>query len=385
VQEIAAALDALRTGDFQSRWDAAKQLEASGEAILSPLLTLLQESNADVEIQWFGAKILGSLGHPDAICALGQLLEQSDDEDVRSIAAQGLAELGPDAIDCLASYLKDPQRQMVVLRALTKIHRPEVVPLLLELAQAESAEARSLVFEALDQFIDPRIMKALLIGLTDRSPDVRKTAIASLAVRTQEYPPEDLVGHLIHCLEDTELSVVAQAAKALGRLGTDRGAIALIQKSGEPNLDPLLQKTFIQSLGWINSAVAQEGLIEIWEKLALKIPLPESLLQEILNSVISCAGSAEWVLGLVRLPLLQQSPTLRARAMLTLGRIGSTALLPVLTERLEDPDYMVRLHVVAALKQVDPNLAHAAIEQRLRDEDVSPQLAQGLVIALREW
>jgi HEAT repeat protein len=71
--------------------------------------------------------------------------------------------------------------------------------------------------------------------------------------------------------------------------------------------------------------------------------------------------------------------------MLTLGRIGSTALLPVLTERLEDPDYMVRLHVVAALKQVDSNLAHATIEQRLRDEDVSPQLAQGLVIALREW
>ena len=300
------------------------------------------------------------------------------------MAAQGLADLGADAIDCLAQYLKDPSRQMMVLRALTQIHRPEVVPLLLEVTQAESADVRSLVFEALDQFIDPRIIGALLAGLRDVSPDVRQVAIASLAVRTQEYPPEDLVEHLIPCLADANLGVVIQAARALGRLGMDRGAIALIQKCGEPKADPALQQALIQALGWTGSAVAQAGLMEIWQTLVQTIPLPELLLQEILSS-ISDPSAAEWVLGVVRSPILQQSPTLRAKAMLTLGQIGSPGLFPLLIECLDDPDISVRLHIVAALKHIDASLAYAAVQQRLKDGEIGDRLGEGLAIALREW
>jgi HEAT repeat protein len=385
VQEIAAALDALRTGDFESRWEAAKQLEEGGEAVMPPLLKLLQESDTDAELQWFIAKILGALGHQDVIFALAQLLDRSEDEEVQLMAAQGLAKLGPDAIDYLSQSLQDPQRQMMSLRALTQIHRPEVVPLLLEVTSADSAEVRSLVFEALDRFLDPRIVEALLAGLNDASPEVRKTAIASLAVRTQEYPLADLVEHLIPCLEDCDLGVVAQAARAIGQLGTDRGAIALTQKYCEPNRDPALQKSLIQSLGWIGSPAAQAGLMKIWQNLVQQTPLPELLLQEVLSSTANCAGSAEWVMDVMRSPILQQSPTLRARAMLALGRIGSPAMLSQLIEYLGDSDYTVRLHVVAALKQIDPDLAHATMEKRLKEANIAPQLSEGLAIALREW
>jgi HEAT repeat protein len=385
VQEIVAALDALRTGDFQARWDVAKQLERYGEAIMPPLLGLLQESQADAELQWFIAKILGSLSHPEAMFALGKLLECSEDEEVRSIAAQGLANLGPDAIALLSPCLKDPERQRMALQALVQIHRPEVVPLLLDLANADSAEVRTLAFEALDQFLDPRIVEALLVGLNDASPAVRKTAIASLAVRTPEYPAEDLVGHLIPCLEDADLGVAIQAARALGRLGTERGAIALLQKSHEQNLAPILQKTLIQALGWIGSPVALEGLKTIWQKVAPQKPLPELILQEVLSSVPTSAESAEWISELVQSNILGSSGTLRSRAMLTLGRIGSPAILPLMIESLKDSDYTVRLHVVAALKQIDADLAYASIKQRLQDENISPQLAQGLAITLQEW
>ena len=385
MQEIATALDALKMGDFQSRWDTAKQLEGCGEMIVSPLLNLLKASEADPELQWFIAKILASLRHPDAILALGQLLEHSKDEDVRLIAAQGLAEMGTDAIAQLSGALKDPTLQMTALRALTQMHRPEVVSLLLEVSQTGSAEARSLAFEALDQFIDPRISPVLLQGLTDGNPEVRQAVIASLAVRTQDNSTIDLVERLIPALNDADFGVVTQAAKALGRLGTDRGAIALTQKCSEPNLDPILQQTLIQALGWIGSAAALEGLMETWQKLAVQTPLPELLMQEILSSAASFSEAADWLLELVRSPILQQSPKLRARAMLSLGRIGSPALLPLLVERLEDPDYIVRLHVLAALKQIDAALAYPAIQQRMADDDITPQLAEGLAIALREW
>jgi HEAT repeat protein len=385
VQEIVAALDALRTGDFQARWDAAKQLEEYGEAVIPPLLLLLQESEADAELQWFIAKILGSLSHPEAIVALGQLLERSEDEEVRLMASQGLANLGPDAIDLLAQFLQDPQRQRMAIQALTQIHRPEVVPLLIEAANTNSAEVRSLIFEALDRFLDPRIVDVLLVGLNDDSPEVQKTAIASLAVRTPEYPAEDLVEYLIPCLEDSDLGVAIQAAKALGRLRTERGAIALIQKSHEPNLDPILQKTLIQALGWIGSSVALKGLRTIWQKVAPQKPLPELILQEVLSSVPTSAESTEWISELVQSNILGSSPTLMSRAMMTLGRIGSPAILPLMIESLKDSDYTVRLHVVAALKQIDADLAYASIKQRLQDENISPQLAEGLAIALQEW
>jgi HEAT repeat protein len=385
VQKIAAALDALKMGDFQSRWDIAKQLEHCGEVIVSPLLNLLQSSESDAELQWFIAKIFASLRHSDAILALGQLLEHSEDEDVRLMAAQGLAEMGTDAIAQLTDALKDPIRQMTALRALTQMHQPEVVPLLLETAQTGSAEARSLAFEALDQFIDPRIGAVLLDGLTDVSAEVRKAAIASLAVRTQDNSTIDLVEQLIPCLGDADVGVVAQTAKAIGRLGTDKGAIALTQKCSEPNLDSTLQQTLVQALGWIGSSTALEGLIEIWQMLSLQTPLPELLMQEILSSAVRFSEAAEWLLGLMRSPVLQQSPKLRARAVLSLGRIGSPALLPLLVERLEDPDYIVRLHVLAALKQIDSALAYTALQQRRADENNTPQLAEGLAIALREW
>ncbi len=385
MQEIAAALDALKMDDFQSRWDTAKQLEDCGEEIVSPLLNLLKASETDPELQWFIAKILASLRHPDATLALGQLLEHSEDEDIRLIAAQGLAEMGTDAIVQLSGALKDPLRQMTALQALTQIHQPEVVPLLLEVSQTGSAEARSLAFEALDQFIDPRISPVLLEGLTDVSAEVRKAAIASLAVRTQENTAIDLVEHLIPALNDADLSVATQAAKAIGRLGTDLGAITLTQKCTEPNLDVTLQQTLIQALGWIGSAAALEGLMEIWQTLAQQTSFPELLMQEIMSSAAHYSEAAEWLLELVRSPLLQQLPKLRANAVLSIGRVGLPALLPHLIERLEDPDYSVRLHVVAALKQIDSELSHTAIEQRIREENITPPLAEGLEIALREW
>jgi HEAT repeat protein len=389
VQEIAAMLDALRIGDFQVRWDVAKQLEAYGEDVVSSLMKLLKESEHDFEIQWFIAKILGSLRHSDAVLPLSQLLE-SEDEDVRLMAAQGLAELGPKVIAQLSVCIKDPSRQMMALQALAQIQRPEVVPLLLEIAQTGLAPVRSLAFQALDQFNAPAIFDALLGALTDDSPEVRKTVIASLCVRTQHHSKTELVERLIPCLEDADVRVASQAGKALMRLGSDRGAIALIQKCCEPNLDLELQYALIQSLGWMESPVALEGLLKIWHRLAQQTPMPERLMQAILSGVAGCSEAEVWVHELMRSgtelsPVLWQSSTLRARAMLTLGRIGSPTLIPMLIERFEDPDYTVRLHVVAALKQIDPNLAHALMEQRLKDANSDLPIAQGLAIALQEW
>ncbi|WP_404790406.1 HEAT repeat domain-containing protein [Altericista sp. CCNU0014] len=391
MKERAAALDALRVGDFQTRWDAAKQLETYGEAIVDPLLALLEAAEADAELQWFIAKILGSLGHPDAAVALGLLLERSEDEDVREMAAQGLAALGPSAIDRLSKCLEDPCRQMMALQALTQIDRPEVVPLLLEVAQTGSDRGRARAFEALDRFADPRIGPVRWRALSDPSPEVRKTAIAGLAACTLEQSTADLVERLLPSLEDADFEVAAQTARALGRLATDRAAIALLEKCRAPSTSVQLQQILIQALGWIGSLTAIQGLLDLWHRLAQQSPLPERLLLEILNGlsgpveIAERAEIAERVVELIRSPVLQESPALRARAVLALGKIAKPTALPALVDLFEDPDYTVRLHLVAALKQIAPELAYSAIQQRIEAGDAAPQMAEGLAIALREW
>jgi HEAT repeat protein len=391
VREIAAALDTLRSGDFQVRWDAAKQLENCGDEVVAPLLALLKESEFDAELQWFIAQILGSLEHPEVILALGQLLERSEDEEVRLKAAQSLAGLGGSAFAQLSTCLKDPHRQMMAVRALTQIDRPEVVPLLLEAAQTGTAEVRSIAFEALDPFVDPRILGVLWDGLTDPSPEVRKAAIAALATRTQDCPAEDLVQQLIPYLEDADLTVAAQAARSLGRLATEGGAIALARKGCESTLDPTLQETIIQALGWIGSLTAIDGLMKIWQALAQQVPLPERRMQNVLTSFAGITGAGErsraveQVMELVRSPVLQQVKTLRAQAVLSLGRLADAAMLQCLVNLLEDPDYVVQLHVVAALKQIDAALAYEIIRQRRSETDITDELGKGLAIALQEW
>jgi HEAT repeat protein len=391
VKEIAAALDVLRVGDFQARWDMAKQLESSDEAIIPPLLALLKQSAPDAELQWFIAKILSALGHPDAAVALGQLLNTSEDEDVRTMAAQGLAALGPRAIDRLSECLKDPDRQTMALRALVQIHQPEVVPLLLEVARTESSLARSLALEALDRFSDPRIVPVLLDALTDESAEVRKTAIAGLAIPSADWSATELAERLIPSLEDPDLEVAAQSARVLGRLATENAAIALTRKCCAPTTPAPLRPSLIQSLGWIGSLTATQGLVEIWLRLAQQSPLPELLLQDILIGVSNIPGAAEQaeiaaqVLEWVRSPVLQQADALRARAVLTLGKLAAPSILPMLIPLFEDPNYTVRLHLIAALKQIAPERAYDAIQQRIKDGNVSPQLAEGLEIALREW
>jgi HEAT repeat protein len=390
VKDIAAALDVLRVGDFQARWDIAKQLESSDEAIIPPLLALLKQSAPDAELQWFIAKILGALGHPDAAVALGQLLD-AEDEDVRTMAAQGLAALGSRAIDRLSECLNDPDRQTMALRALVQINQPEVLPLLLEVARTESAMTRSLALEALDRFSDPRIVPVLLDALTDASAEVRKTAIAGLSIPTKEWSATDLAERLIPSLEDPDLDVAAQAAQALGRLATETAAIALTRKCCAPATLSPLQQPLIQSLGWIGSLTASQGLLEIWRRLAQQSPIPELFLQDILIGLSNITGAAEQaeiaeqLIEWVRSPVLQQADALRARAILSLGKLAAPSMLPMLIPLFEDPNYTVRLHLIAALKQIAPAQAYDAIQQRIKDGNVPPQLAAGLAIALREW
>ncbi|NJM95206.1 MAG: HEAT repeat domain-containing protein [Acaryochloridaceae cyanobacterium CSU_5_19] len=99
VDQLEIAFFELEQGDFQTRWDATKQILAWGETALPKLLHLLQESDEDWELQWFIALTLGQFQHPDALQTLVNLLGHAGDPEVSQMASQILAQMGSQAID----------------------------------------------------------------------------------------------------------------------------------------------------------------------------------------------------------------------------------------------------------------------------------------------
>ncbi len=364
---------------------------AFGEDALLPLLDLLEQSQEDHELQWFLAKILGSFHCPEAVLALVKLLETSADEDLSDRAAQSLAGMGTDAVTALAQCLEDPIRRLIAVKALTQIEQPEAVPFLLAAFLTVPSNLRVLILKALDRFQDSAIPTALLQGLKDSSPKVRKVAIAGFASRSETHSVDERVQVIAPFLNDLATEVADQAARALGRLGAEVAAIALSQKCCDPHSPPALQPTLIQALGQIGSKPALDGLIQIWKILSQQTPLPEPLLQEVLASlsrVVNPEGqleAAERVLEFLRSPILQDTASLQCKAVSCLGRLAQPSQIPEIVNLLANPNYGVRLHTIAALKQISAAAAYQEIQRRYKEKEIPPELAEGLAIALREW
>jgi HEAT repeat protein len=399
VRTLDSALIALRNGDFQARWDIAREIPCFGEQAVPLLVALIDDAETDEELTWFIVKILGTFNRPEAVLALVECLDPYKPEDLNEIAAQMLAGMGVDALDPLALLLEDPSRQTLAVKAIAQIDHPNALPLLLKAwSQVPGTESRQFILEALAKFqdpatqdptVDPAILPIFLQGLQDENPAVRTAAIAGLSSRRGSSSQEHLVEHIIPCLQDQTLDVADQAARTLGRLATDTAAIALSAKCCKLGTPPALRQTLIQALGWIGSSRALDGLMQVWQELSQYPVLPEPLLKEVLASLSRTATvrseAARKIVSLLRSPILQASISLKSTAAFSLGRLAQEETLSDLIELLAESDYALRLQVIAALKQISPERAYREIQRRAEDPSTRTNLAAGLAIALQEW
>ncbi|MBD0395330.1 MAG: HEAT repeat domain-containing protein, partial [Microcoleus sp. C1-bin4] len=70
---------------------------------------------------------------------------------------------------------------------------------------------------------------------------------------------------------------------------------------------------------------------------------------------------------------------------LGLGQLGDMRALDVLIQLLADADTSVRLHCMAALKQLGAAKGRRQLESLVKQESLEPRLKQGIAIALQEW
>lgn len=396
MNDLVSVLSELEQGDFQSRWETAKQIPDFGESAIASLVDLLHKSSTDLELQWFVARILGQFDHADAVIALVHLLQNTEDEDIAEIAAQTLAQISPQAIDTLAPLLADPQLRALVVPALAQMQDAAIVPLLLPVATDADATVRAIVLETLGRFHDPRIVLALLQGLTDGNAEVRRVAISSTSYRSQLFTEsdDDPVTLIAPLLNDVNLQVCQTAALALGRLATDAATQALRTAVSAHPIPVPLKLTIIQALGQIGSHKSVQVLQKLWPYTTSSFRVIDDTDQTVAEAIvkaltINCQTDVQKAAAQTLMYCLHRQPspdpTLNKTIANALGQLGDIEAIPELIWLLGIPDMGIRLHAIAALKQIAPELAYTRLQALAEDDSVVEDVRDGVAIALQEW
>lgn len=392
-QILLLTLDVLAAGDFQDRWQVAKVFPQLGKSVVAPLIEILQDQAADWELRWFVARILGDIHAPEVVMALVNLLQATEDEELRAAAAAALASQGSSAIQVLDTLLQSETKatRVLAVQALSQIRRPQTIASLLRAVDDPEAAVRAMAVEALSSFHDQRVPPVLVKALADPAARVRQMAVIGLGLRSDLLQELGLVNLLAPLLWDLNLDVCQQAAIALGRLGTPAAADVLFRalespQGGQPSrlLTPIpLQVAIVRALGW---QPTPESLGYLQQALSFTPPPVRLEVVRVMGRLSSpdlLSSAAASLRSL--LPVLPADPELKQAIALSLGELADLQSIPALIQLLADPDLGVRLHAIAALKKLDAETALAQLQVLSQQDDLSPELRQGIAVALREW
>lgn len=383
-QLLDLAIEVLVSGDFHDRWDIAKVFPKLGESAITPLLEIMEDEDAEEELRWYAARILGEFNHPSVIVGLVELLKTSDDEELTAMAAAALGNIGSMAVAALTELLAEENTRLLAVRSLSHIRRSETIaPLLSVVADSQSA-IRTAAIEALSSFHSSQIPPILLNALDDTAASVRREAVVGLSFRPDLREELDLVNRLLPRLYDFNLDVCTSAAIALGRLGTDNGANALYQVLQSPHTPLPLQTEIVRALGRVGTTTSLEYLYSC---------LNQQLSVTVWQEIVTVLGRVEQPelktkAAQILIVMMKSSHTdesVKSAIALSLGQLGKMQAIEPLIQLLADTDAGVRLHAIAALKQLAPELAYQQLEQLAINTTIAPNLKQGVAIALAEW
>ena len=379
-------LSMLEMGDFQQRWEITKVLTRLGNIAIPSLIEILEDEDAEEELRWYAARTLGEFQHPEAIAPLVELLKTDEDEELKAIAATALGQMGSVAITSLTELLADEDTRLLAVRSLSCIPQTETITPLLSVVQDPQATIRTAAIEALSSFHDERVPPVLLNALDDIAATVRRAAILGLGFRPDLREALDLVTRLQPKLYDFNIDVCCAAAVSLSRMGCDEATQQLFKLLISPHTPLPLQLETIRALVWVGTLSSLEYL-----QTAFNQSTSEALWQEIVT-VLGRVQKPQSTLAVeILLQILRsQHPAIeianvKSAIALSLGQLGEMQAIEPLISLLADPNTSVRLHAIAALKNLDGEATYQQLQQLAKNTALTPDLQQGIAIALAEW
>ncbi|MEA5626908.1 HEAT repeat domain-containing protein [Nostoc sp. UHCC 0251] len=383
---LTLAFSILEVGDFQQRWEITKVLIQLKDIAIPPLIEILEDEDAEEELRWYAARTLGEFQHPDAIAPLVELLKTDEDEELKAIAATALGQMGTVAIAALSELLLNEDTRLLAVRSLSCIPQTETITPLLSVVQDSQAAIRTAAIEALSSFHDERVPPVLLNALDDIAATVRRAAVLGLGFRPDLREALNLVTRLQPKLYDFNLDVCCAAAVSLSRMGCDDAAQQLFKVLISPHTPLPLQLETIRALVWVGTPSSLEYL-----QTAFNQSTSETLWQEIVTVLgrvqkPQTTQAAEILLQILR----SQHPAteianVKSAIALSLGQLGEMQAIEPLISLLADSNASVRLHAIAALRNLDNEATYQQLQQLANNTALTPDLQQGIAIALAEW
>ncbi|MBV6621954.1 MAG: HEAT repeat domain-containing protein [Rivularia sp. (in: Bacteria)] len=353
-QAVAMALQILQVGDFQARWDIAKIFPKIGKPAIAPLLEILEDESAELEMRWFALRILGEFNEPQIVLSLVKLLEKTQEEELAIASAQTLAKIGQPAISSLVELLKEEKSRLLAVKSLAQIRRSDVIEPLLSVVNDAVAEVRATAIEALGSFHHKHLMPVFIQALQDTSFSVRKEAVIALKVRDYLKEEFDLVNHLQPLLYDFDSQVCQQAILAMGCMKDEAAMKALSDVLNFKNFPLFLKQEAVRALNWSSSFLALDYLKEVLYSSDI------ALAQEIIT-VLGRQESIEFKSYVTEIlidflnskqEITHQSQIKQVLAT-SLGELGDLRALTHLEKLGDDDDSKVRLYAKAAVKKLD--------------------------------
>ncbi|HEY9807854.1 MAG TPA: HEAT repeat domain-containing protein [Halomicronema sp.] len=384
------ALQILENGDFQERWEIAKIIPNFGTNSLETLIEIIQDEDCDTELRWFASRILAEFNCPQVIETLVNVLKTSQEAELNAMAANALANMGTEAIEALTGLLSDEESRLFAVKSLTQIRHPQIIEPLLKIVKDPHPDIRSLAIEALYSFHDISSIPVLIEALNDPSAIVRKEATIGIGLCLDLITPEESVKLLKNRLWDFNLDVCREAASALAKIKTPAAAEALFDILKSPSTPEILQIEIVRSLGWMATPEALEYLAQTLFSETQKTSCQPTLTKEIIavlgriqnpNLSPQIAKTLSQTLH-SKSPLLQNS-TIKSTLALALGQLKNKNALQSIINLLSDSDESVRLHAIAAIKQIIGPSTTKTLEL-LTQKPLNPAFHQEIILALQE-
>ncbi|BAU66955.1 PBS lyase HEAT domain protein repeat-containing protein [Stanieria sp. NIES-3757] len=351
---IQLALAVLFYGDFQLRWEVTKIFVGIGTSVIEPLIKVLEDESNDIEIRWFVCRILAEFNHPKIIFALIKLLQHSEEE-LALIATEALAQIGVAAIESLTNLLNHPEYRLLVVTALAQIRHPDTIPALLQVVKDSQPSLRAIAIEALSSFHDRRIPPVLIEALQDTNATVRKEAVIGLGFRSDLCQELNLVEIVTPLLYDFNLEVCRYAALTLAKMTSesDRAVEALNQVLISKVTPTNLKLDLVKALSWSETELA---LIYLEQSLLRENQLIQSEIINLLGRITKPSlkpQAVQILLNFWQATSKQKiSNQLKQNLATSLGELRNDQAFIMLNELAADPEQIVKLHAIAALKKI---------------------------------
>lgn len=350
---LGMAIQLMRVGDFQTRWDVAKIFPQIGTKAIVPLIEILEDESADLEMRWFALGILGEFNQPEIVISLVKLLEETQEEELAIAAAQTLAKIGESAITALVELLKDQKTRLLAVKSLAQIRRSEVIEPLKSVVDDSIASVRFTAIEALSSFHYQHLIPVFIKALQDTSFSVRKEAIIALKMRAYLKEEFAIVNHLQPLIYDINSEVCQQAILALGCMKDQIAIKTLFDFLNYKNAPIYLKQEAVRALNWSESYQALDYLkeslysseINLCEEIITVLGRQES------SEMKPCAAKILIDFLNSEQEIIDES-RIKQAIVTSLGELRDKSALTYLEKLAQEQDSKLKLYALAAMKKI---------------------------------